>query len=193
VWRGVFDNQGRSDLARQEAGGVNTCADRYAIMLDDPPDHRFRPPAAGPPCLFRPPAAGPPCLFRPPAAGPPCLAMGPRFGSGVRVLPSCCPHMMGAALWCRDQPPACRNYPTLAPKENRVYPSNSWHRVVKFSYPVRGSSVMRFRLYPLQGHPSHTTEGPGLVPFALKAETRARRRKSSTAQSTRSILFALWM
>jgi hypothetical protein len=37
------------------------------------------------------------------------------------------PHMMGAALWCRDQTPASRNYPTLPPEENRVDPSYSRH------------------------------------------------------------------
>ena len=37
--------------------------------------------------------------------------------------------MMRAALWCRDQTSACRNYPTLAPEENKVDPSSSGHSV----------------------------------------------------------------
>ena len=32
-----------------------------------------------------------------------------------------------AGLWCRDQTPARRNYPTLAPEENRVDSSNTRH------------------------------------------------------------------
>jgi hypothetical protein len=62
--------------------------------------------------------------------------------------PPAAPHMMSATLWCRDQTLACRNYPTLAPEENRVYPSNSRHRVAT---PYSPDAIGTFQdCYPIR-------------------------------------------
>jgi hypothetical protein len=62
--------------------------------------------------------------------------------------PPAAPHMMSATSWCRDQTLACRNYPTLAPEENRVYPSNSRHRVAT---PYSPDAIGTFQdCYPIR-------------------------------------------